>query len=77
MVCIEASKRKMLCEENDISEHLRRTVIETVHLKSHRFDEDHCQKIEKYLLTEVHITLQEETLGVKQDEFSLTELENA
>ena len=67
----------MLCEENDIAEHLKQTFFEAVHLKNHRLDEDHRQKEEKYLQTEVSTPLQEETLDIWQDEITLTEPEKA
>ena len=51
--------------------------FEAAHLKNHRFDEDHRQKIENYLQTEVRIPLQEETLNIRQDAFTIIELEKA
>ena len=52
------SEGQLLCEHKDIAEHLKQTFFEAVHSKKHRFDEDHRQKIEKYLQKEVSISLQ-------------------
>ena len=52
---IKDSKGKLLCEQTDIAEHLKRTFFEAVHLENHRFDEDHRQSIEKYLQSVAHI----------------------
>ena len=73
---IKVSEGKLLCEHKDIAEHLKQTLFEAVYLKHHRFDEDHRQKIEKCLRTEVSTSLQE-TSDTWRDEFSLTELEKA
>ena len=48
----------------EISEHLKGTVIDAVHFKNQRLEENHCQKVEKYLQTEVLIAWQEEILGM-------------
>ena len=73
---IKDSERKLLCEHKEIAELLKQTFFDAVHLKNHRFDKDHRQNLEKYLQTEVSISLQE-TLDNWQDKCSLTELEKA
>ena len=74
---VKDSEGKWLCEQKDNAEHLNETFFEAAHLENHIFDDDHRQKIENYLRTEVRIPLQEGTLDIKQDEFTLTELEKA
>ena len=54
-------------EQKETAEQLKQTLFEAAHLKNHRFDEDHRQKMENYLQTEVRIPLQEGTLDIWQE----------
>ena len=58
---------KLPREQKETAEQLKQTLFEAAHLKNHRFDEDHRQKMANYLQTEVRIPLQEGTLDIWQE----------